>query len=101
MNCINNPAQSPCFLAIGMNPVMAFATEGREVFVSAEPLARASSFVVYVLALFIFATLALWMEGKIRLLCLAILTVFALALGGCIPQPSSALETLRSFKGSF
>ena len=101
MNCINNPAQSSGLLAVGVNPIVAFATESREVFVSAEPLSRASSFVVYVLALFIFATLTLWVEGKIRLLCLAILTVFTLAFGGCIPQPSSALEALRSFKGSF
>jgi hypothetical protein len=92
MNCINDPAKAASFFAVGMNPVMAFAAEGGKVFVATEPLSRATSLVMNILAVFIFATLTLWVEGKIRLLCLAILAVFTLALGGCMPQPSAAFQ---------
>lgn len=101
MNYINNPTKPSCFLAVLMNPIMAPTAEGGEVIIAAQPLAASSSFVMNVLALFIFATLTSWVEGKIRILCLGILLVFTLALGGCIPQPSAALEALRSFQGSF
>ena len=80
---------------------MALKTKGGEIFIAAQPLAAPSSLVMNVVALFVFAALASWVEGKIRLLCLAILLVFTLALGGCIPQPSAALEALRSLQWSF
>ena len=86
---------------ISVDFIMATPTHGSKVFVATQPLAAPSSLVMYIVALFVFATLACWVEGKIRLLCLGILFVFTLALGGCIPQPSSALEALRSFQGSF
>jgi hypothetical protein len=101
MNCINNPTKTAGFFAIGMNPVMALAAQSGEMVIAAQPLAASARLVVDVLALFIFATLTAWVEGKIRFLCLGILFVFTLALGGCIPQPSAALEALRSFQGSF
>ena len=101
MNYINNPTKTAGFFSVGMAPIVALATERGKVFVAAQPLTTSSSLVMNVLALFIFATLASWVEGKIRFLCLGILLVFTLALGGCIPQPSAALEALRSFQGSF
>jgi len=101
MSYINNPTKPSCFLTILVNPIMASTAKGGEMIIAAQPLANPSSLVMNVLALFIFATLASWVEGKIRLFCLCILLVFTLALGGCIPQPSAALEALRSFQGSF
>ena len=98
---INDPTQASGFFSIGVAPIMALATKGGEKLVAAEPLSYAPRLVVDILALFIFATLTAWVEGKIRLLCFCILVVFTLAFAGCIPQPSSALESLRSFKGSF
>jgi hypothetical protein len=97
MNYINNPTKPSCFFTILMNPIMAPTAKGSEMIIAAQPLANPSSFVMNVLALFVFATLTSWVEGKIRLLCLCILLVFTLALGGCIPQPSAAFEALRSF----
>jgi len=101
MNYINNPSKTAGFFSISMAPIVALATERSKVFVATQPLATSSSLVMNILALFIFATFANWVEGNIRLLCLGILIVFTLALGGCIPQPSAALEALRSFQGSF
>ena len=98
---INDPAQSSGLFSIGMAPIMALATEGSKELIAAEPLSYAPRLVMDILTLFIFATLTAWVEGKIRLLCFAILLVFTLAFAGCIPQPSAALESLRSFKGSF
>ena len=97
MNYINNPTKTAGFFTILVDPIMAPTAKGGEMIVAAQPLANPSSFVMNVLALFIFATLASWVEGKIRLFCLGILLIFTLALGGCIPQPSAALEALRSF----
>lgn len=92
MSYINNPSETAGLFSVGVAPIMALATKRGEVFVAAQPLPASTSFVMYVAALFVFATLTVWMEGKIRLLCLGILLVFALALGGCIPQPASAFQ---------
>ena len=92
MNCINNPTKAAGLFAIGMNPVVALAAQGGEMVIAAQPLTASTRLVMDVVALFVFATLTAWVKGKIRLLCLAILLVFTLALGGCIPQPSAALE---------
>jgi len=98
---INDPTQSSGLFSVGVAPIMALATEGGKELIAAEPLSYAPRLVMDVLTLFIFATLTAWVEGKIRLLCFAILLVFTLAFAGCIPQPSAAFESLRSFKGSF
>ena len=84
-----------------MDFVMTLATGGSKELVAAQPLSYAPRLVMDVLTLFVFATLTAWVEGKIRLLCFCILLVFTLAFAGCIPQPSAALEALRSFQGSF
>ena len=98
---INDPAQSSGFFSIGVAKIVTLSTEGSKELIAAEPLSYAPRLVMDVLTLFIFATLTAWVEGKIRLLCFAILLVFTLAFAGCIPQPSAAFESLRSFKGSF
>jgi len=85
---IYNPAQTPSLFPIGMNPVMALATQCSKVVVSAEPLAIAPRLVMDVVAGFVFATLALWMEGKIRILYLGVLVVLLCAFRGCCPQPA-------------
>ena len=101
MNCINNPTKAAGFFAIGMNPVMALAAQSGEMVIAAQPRTHSPSLVVDVLAFGLLAPLANWMESQVGLLNLCILLVFTLALGGCIPQPSAALEALRSFQGSF
>lgn len=98
---IDDPTQASGFFSVGMAPIMALATKGGKELIAAEPLAYAPRLVMDVLTLFVFATLTAWVEGKIRLLCFAILLVFTLAFAGCIPQPSAALEALRSFQWSF
>ena len=98
---INDPTQSSGLFSVGVAPIMTLATKGGKEFIATQPLAYAPRLVMDVLTLFIFATLTVWVDGKIRLLCFCILLVFALALGGCIPQPSAALEALRSFQWSF
>lgn len=98
---INDPTQSSGLFSVGVAPIMALATEGGKELIAAEPLSYAPRLVMDMVALFVFATLTVWVDGKIRLLCFAILLVFTLALGGCIPQPSAALEALRSFQWSF
>jgi hypothetical protein len=98
---VNDPALFTGGNGIGMNFLMAMKTQCGKELIAAEPLAYAPRLVVDMVALFIFATLTAWVEGKIRFLCFAILLVFTLAFAGCIPQPSAALESLRSFKGSF
>ena len=98
---INDPALLAGESGIGMHFFMALKTQSSKELIAAEPLSYAPRLVMDVVALFVFATLTAWVEGKIRLLCFAIFLVFALAFAGCIPQPSAALESLRSFKGSF
>ena len=98
---IDDPTQASGFFSVGMNPIMALATKSGKEFVAVQPLAHATSLVMNIVAIFVFATLTAWVEGKIRLLCFAIFLVFTLAFAGCIPQPSAALESMRSFKGSF
>jgi hypothetical protein len=85
---IYNPSQTPSLFPIGMNPVMALATQCSKVIVSAEPLATAPRLVMDVVAGFVFATLALWMEGKIRIFYLGVLVVLLCAFRGCCPQPA-------------
>ena len=98
---IQNPPLFPSKIRISMDFIMAQTAQGGKELIATQPLAHAPRLVMDVLTLFIFATLTVWVEGKIRLLCFAILLVFTLALGGCIPQPSAALEALRSFQWSF
>ena len=98
---IQNPPLFPSEVRISMDFIMALATGGSKELVAAQPLSYAPRLVMDILALFVFATLTAWVEGKIRLLCFCILLVFTLAFAGCIPQPSAALESLRSFQGSF
>lgn len=98
---INDPAQTASFLSISMNPVMAWAAKGSEVFVTTQPLPRAARLMMEVSSLLVLATFALWMEGKIRLLGLAVFIVFTLSFAGCIPQPTAALEALQSFQWKF
>ena len=95
------PSTSSSFFCIFMNFVMTQSTERGKQAVFAKIASNPARLVMDILTLFIFATLTVWVEGKIRLLCFAILLVFTLALGGCIPQPSAALEALRSFQWSF
>ncbi len=95
---INNPTELSGLFSVGVAPIMALATERGKEIVTAEPLTNAPRLVMDVIALFVFATLTAWVEGKIRLLCFCILFVFTLAFAGCIPQPSSAFEALRSFQ---
>jgi len=97
MNCINKPAQSSGLFAILMNPAMASRTKSRKKIVAVKQRPVALGFVVNFGGLFFLATLAHRVEGQIGFANLCILLVFTLALGGCIPQPSAALEALRSF----
>lgn len=98
---INDPTQSSGLFSVGVTPIMALATESGKKLVTAKPLANSSCFVVDILAFGFLAPLASRVESKIGLLNLCILLVFTLALGGCIPQPSAALEAMRSFQWSF
>jgi len=97
MKCINNPALLAGQHPISVNFVMASSTGRRKKLVTAKPLPNSPSFVVDILAFGFLAPLTNRVESQIGLLNLAILLVFTLALGGCIPQPSAALEALRSF----
>ena len=101
MKCINNPALLTGQHPISVNFIMASSTSRRKKLVTAKPLPNPARFMMDVLALGLLAPLANWVEGQIGLLNLCILLVFTLALGGCIPQPSAALEALRSFQWSF
>jgi hypothetical protein len=101
MKCINNPALLTGGYGISVARIVTRATQRSKKLVTAKPLPNSSSLVVDVLALGLLAPLANRVESKIGLLNLCILFVFTLALGGCIPQPSAALEALRSFQWSF
>jgi hypothetical protein len=85
---IYNPAQTPSLFPVAMNPIMAWSAECSKVFIPTEPLATAPRLVMDVVAGFVFATLALWMEGKIRILYLGVLVVLLCAFRGCSPQPA-------------
>ena len=85
---INNPTETASLFAILVQKIMAFTTKCREIFVAIKPLTNPASFMVEISGFLTLATLALWVEGKIRLLCFAILIVFALAFWGCSPQPA-------------
>jgi len=101
MKCINNPALLAGRNSVFMDCVMATPTHRRKKLVTAKPLSNSSSFVVDILAFGFLAPLANRVEGHVGLFNFCILLVFTLALGGCIPQPSAALEALRSFQWSF
>jgi len=101
MKCINNPALLASQHPISVNFIMACSTGRRKKLVTAKPLSDSSSLMMDILAFGFLAPLTNRMEGQVSLLNLCILFVFTLALGGCIPQPSAALETLRSFQWSF
>lgn len=98
---INDPSLFSGDGWIGMHFLMTLKAQGGKELIATEPLAYAPRLVMNVVTLFVLATFTAWVEGKIRLLCFAILVVFTLAFAGCIPQPSAALEALRSFEGSF
>lgn len=85
---VNDPALFTGKNGIFVYSVMALATECREIFVAAKPLTNPASLVVKIGCLLSLATLALWVEGHIRLLLLCILIVFTLAFLGCSPQPA-------------
>ena len=101
MNCINKPPQPSGLLAILMYPTVASRTKSRKKIVAVKQRPVALGLVVNFGGPFFFATLAHRVEGQIGFANLCILLVFTLALGVCIPQPSAALEALRSFQGSF
>ena len=101
MKCINNPALLTGGNSVFMDCVMATPTNSGKKLVTAKPLPDSPSLVVDVLAFSFLASLTNRVESQIGLLNLCILLVFTLALGGCIPQPSAALEALRSFQWSF
>lgn len=101
MKCINNPALLAGQCPISVNFVMTGSTGRRKKLVTAKPLPNPPRFVVDILALGFLAPLAYRVESHVGLLNLCILLVFTLALGGCIPQPSAALEALRSFQWCF
>lgn len=85
---INNPTELSGLFSVGVAPIMALATERGKEIVTAEPLTNAPRLVVEICGFFTLATLALWVEGHVRLLLLGILIVFTLAFWGCIPQPT-------------
>ncbi len=101
MNCINNPALLAGNNSVLMDGIMATPTHRRKVLIKAQPLANSPRLVVNVLTLGFLAPFAYRVESQVGILNLCILLVFTLALGGCIPQPSAALEALRSFQWSF
>jgi hypothetical protein len=94
MKCINNPSLLAGFPPVSVTPIMALATKRGKETVVTKKLAISPRLVVNILALIFSALLTYGMEDKIRLLGLCILLVFALALGGCIPQPSTAFQWL-------
>ena len=98
---IYNPASPPCFFGILVAKIMTLSTHCRKKLVTAKPLPDSPRFMMDVLAFGFLAPLANRVEGHVGLLNLCILLVFTLALGGCIPQPSAALEALRSFQWGF
>jgi len=85
---IDNPTEAASFFSVTMNPIVAWAAKCREAFVAIKPLTNPASLMVEISGFFTLATLALWVEGKIRLLLLGILFVFTLAFWGCSPQPA-------------
>lgn len=101
MKCINNPALLAGGCGISVASIVTRATQRGKKLVTAKPLARTSRFMMDILTFGFLAPLAYWVESQIGFLNLCILLVFTLALGGCIPQPSAALEALRSFQWSF
>lgn len=73
-----------------MDFIMARTAGSSKKLVEAKPFAHSPRLVVDVLAFGLLAPLAYRVESEIGFLNLAILFVFTLALGGCIPQPSAA-----------
>ncbi len=101
MKCINNPTLLAGRHPISVDFIMATPTNSRKIFVATKPLSNPPRLMMNVLTLGFLAPLAHRVESQIGLLNLAILLVFALAFGGCFPQPSAALEALRPFEWSF
>ena len=98
---INDPALLAGQGSISVAKIMARATQRSKKLIATQPLSHASCFVVDVLAFGLLASFAHLVESQVGLFNLCILLVFTLALGGCAPQPSAALESLRSFQWSF
>lgn len=101
MKCINDPTLLAGGCGISVASIVTRATQGRKKLVAAKPWANPPRFVVNVLTLGFLAPLAHRVESQIGLLNFCILLVFTLAFGGCIPQPTAALEALRPFEWSF
>lgn len=97
MKCINNPTLLAGGYRISVARIMARATQRSKKLVAAKPLAYSPRFMVDVLAFGFLAPLAYRVESEIGFLNLAILLVFTLALGGCIPQPSAAFHWGSAF----
>jgi hypothetical protein len=92
MKCINNPTLLAGRHPINVNFVMAGTADSSKKLVAAKPLTNSPRLMVDVLAFGFLAPLAYRVESEIGFLNLAILLVFTLALGGCIPQPSAAFH---------
>jgi hypothetical protein len=97
MKCINNPTLLAGRHPISVNFVMAGAADSSKKLVAAKPLTHSPRLMVDVLAFGFLAPLAYRVESEIGFLNLAILIVFTLALGGCIPQPSAAFHWSPTF----
>jgi hypothetical protein len=98
---IYNPTCPPSFFGVLVAKIMATPTYRRKKLVTTKPLSDSPSLMMDVLAFGFLAPLTNRVESHVGLLNLCILLVFTLALGGCIPQPSAALEALRSFQWGF
>ena len=92
MNCINNPTLLAGGYGISVASIVTQATQRSKKLVTTQPRTNSPRLMVDVLTLGFLAPFAYRVESQIGFLNLAILFVFALALGGCIPQPASAFE---------
>ena len=97
MKCINNPTLLAGRHPISVNFVMAGTADSSKKLVAAKPFTYSPRLMVDVLAFGFLAPLAYRVESEIGFLNLAILIVFTLALGGCIPQPSAAFHWSSAF----
>jgi hypothetical protein len=92
MKCINNPTLLAGRHPISVDFVMARTADSSKKLVAAKPFTNSPRLMVDVLAFGFLAPFAYRVESEIGFLNLAILIVFTLALGGCIPQPSAAFH---------
>jgi hypothetical protein len=92
MKCINDPSLLAGFSPILMAPIMATPTKRGKQTIVTKVATNPASLMMDVLTLRLLAFLAYGMQCQVSFLHLCILLVFALALGGCIPQPSAAFK---------